>query len=324
MWDKLVFSGALTEMNNTLAKTLTALDPVITTLGETLAWTIGKVTGLLETLNEAINISYKLYKDLRELLNIPLKVTVVDIDKGTLEEVTEEIEKQKNIFEKIGESLKDIVDKKLLSMKESFENIHKTIAEGLVTGINQVSRGLAESLILGKDLGETLQKLAQNIVINLIAKTIEYIVLLGIQKLLGIDLLNNDKKKINLINQQNNALTKQVALAALLAVLTGGASMSGGGLSTSGGSMKRASGGSVQKDTPYMVGENGAELFIPNQSGQIQQSARGGGNSGAVNVNFTINAVNAAGIDQLLIERRGTISRIINESVNERGRGAII
>jgi hypothetical protein len=88
--------------------------------------------------------------------------------------------------------------------------------------------------------------------------------------------------------------------------------------------MGRASGGSVQKDKPYMVGENGAELFIPNQSGQIQQSARGGRNGGAVNVNFTINAVNAAGIDKLLIERRGTISRIINESVNERGRGAII
>jgi hypothetical protein len=84
------------------------------------------------------------------------------------------------------------------------------------------------------------------------------------------------------------------------------------------------SGGAVSKGEPIMVGEQGAELFIPNQTGQITQSARGGGNSGAVNVNFTINAVNAAGIDQLLIERRGTISRIINESVNERGRGAII
>ena len=96
----------------------------------------------------------------------------------------------------------------------------------------------------------------------------------------------------------------------------------GGGFSSP--NPHKASGGAVRKGQPYMVGEQGAELFIPNETGQITQSARGGGNSGAVNVNFHINAVNAAGIDQLLIERRGTISRIINESVNERGRGAII
>ena len=44
----------------------------------------------------------------------------------------------------------------------------------------------------------------------------------------------------------------------------------------------------------------------------------------AVNVNFTINAVDASGIDRLLVERRGTISRIINESVNERGVPSLI
>ncbi|HSG31491.1 MAG TPA: hypothetical protein VLB82_08105, partial [Thermodesulfobacteriota bacterium] len=84
-----------------------------------------------------------------------------------------------------------------------------------------------------------------------------------------------------------------------------------------------ASGGAVPKGQPVVVGENGPELFVPNQTGQITQTARGT-NHGAVNVNFSINAVDAAGVDKLLIERRGTISRIINESVNERGRGAII
>jgi hypothetical protein len=78
-------------------------------------------------------------------------------------------------------------------------------------------------------------------------------------------------------------------------------------------------GGAVPKNKPIVVGENGAELFIPNQAGQITQSARGTG-TGSVNVNFTINAVDASGVDKLLIERRGTISRIINESVNERGK----
>jgi hypothetical protein len=73
-----------------------------------------------------------------------------------------------------------------------------------------------------------------------------------------------------------------------------------------------------------MVGENGAEMFVPNQSGQITQSARGTGGNGATTVNFNITTVDAKGFDQLLVERRGTISRIINESVNEKGRGAVI
>jgi len=83
------------------------------------------------------------------------------------------------------------------------------------------------------------------------------------------------------------------------------------------------SGGAVSKGQPIMVGERGAELFVPNQTGQITQSARGTV-GGAVNVNFNITTVDARGFDQLLVSRRGTISRIINESVNERGREAII
>ena len=127
------------------------------------------------------------------------------------------------------------------------------------------------------------------------------------------------------MKKHEHSLQRQVALAAILAVLTGGGSMAGGGgfnMGNIGGS--HAQGGAVSKGRPILVGENGPELFVPNQTGQITQNARGTGKSGAINVNFTINAVNAAGIDQLLIERRGTISRIINESVNERGRGAII
>ena len=34
-------------------------------------------------------------------------------------------------------------------------------------------------------------------------------------------------------------------------------------------------GGSVAKGQPVLVGERGAEMFIPNQTGQITQSARG-------------------------------------------------
>ena len=36
-------------------------------------------------------------------------------------------------------------------------------------------------------------------------------------------------------------------------------------------------GGAVAKGQPTIVGERGAEMFIPNQTGQITQSARGTG-----------------------------------------------
>jgi hypothetical protein len=112
-------------------------------------------------------------------------------------------------------------------------------------------------------------------------------------------------------------------LATILAFLTGGASMGGGFLSTSGGSMKRASGGSVQKGQPYMVGEQGAELFIPNQTGQITQSARGT-DTGTTNINFTINAVDVKGVEELLLDNRSTIVNVINGALNDQGKEALV
>jgi hypothetical protein len=80
-----------------------------------------------------------------------------------------------------------------------------------------------------------------------------------------------------------------------------------------------ASGGAVSKGQPYMVGEQGAELFVPNQSGQIQQTARGGSGGGSTTVNFNINTVDASGFEELLVRSRGTITQLINSAVNERG-----
>lgn len=48
----------------------------------------------------------------------------------------------------------------------------------------------------------------------------------------------------------------------------------------------RASGGSVNAGQPYMVGERGAEMFVPNQSGTIRKNSQSGG--GTINVNVNI------------------------------------
>ena len=82
-------------------------------------------------------------------------------------------------------------------------------------------------------------------------------------------------------------------------------------------------GGAVSKGQPVMVGERGPELFVPNSTGQITQSARGTG-GGLTTVNFNINTVDASGFEELLVRSRGTITQLINNAVNEKGREALI
>ena len=83
----------------------------------------------------------------------------------------------------------------------------------------------------------------------------------------------------------------------------------------------RQLGGKVNKGQPYMVGESGREMFVPNQSGNIvpNHDLKQG-----VNVNFNINTVDASGFNQLLVNSRGVIVNMINSAVNEKGRAAII
>jgi hypothetical protein len=206
-------------------------------------------------------------------------------------------------------TLQSTNENEIQSMKDAFYAMGETIAKKMLGGIKSVSKSIAESIILGKDLAETFRNMAQQILVNILAYFIEMTAKLVIDIAL-------QKRKTQEMKSQESSLKRQIALQAVLMAMGGG----GGGFF---GGLFRASGGSVQKGKPYVVGEQGAELFIPNSTGQITQSARGTGN-GATTVNFNITTVDAKGFDELLVSRRGTISRIINESVNERGREAII
>lgn len=87
----------------------------------------------------------------------------------------------------------------------------------------------------------------------------------------------------------------------------------------------KALGGSVNAGTPYMVGESGRELFVPNQSGQIVSNSNlNSSGSGSTTVNFNISTVDAAGFDNLLQSRKGLITQIINNSMNKQGKMGIV
>jgi len=90
---------------------------------------------------------------------------------------------------------------------------------------------------------------------------------------------------------------------------------------------KKALGGSVNAGKPYMVGESGRELFIPNQSGHIvsnQDLKQMGTAQAAPTVNFNISTVDAAGFDQLLASRKGLITSIINNAMNNQGKMGVV
>ena len=90
----------------------------------------------------------------------------------------------------------------------------------------------------------------------------------------------------------------------------------------------RATGGAVTPNRPFMVGERGAELFVPNTSGQIitnenTKALMAGGNQ-PVNVNFSIQATDASGFDELLISRKNQIVAMISQAMNQKGKVGLV
>ena len=70
-----------------------------------------------------------------------------------------------------------------------------------------------------------------------------------------------------------------------------------------------------------MVGEQGQEMFVPNQSGTIVPNDKLGGGQ---TINVIINANDTQGFDELLIKRRATIVNVINDALNSQGKEALV
>jgi len=83
----------------------------------------------------------------------------------------------------------------------------------------------------------------------------------------------------------------------------------------------RALGGSVTAGQPYIVGEQGREMFVPNQSGTIVSNDNL--NKGTV-VNVNIMANDTEGFDDLLVKRRSVIVNVINDALNSQGKEALV
>jgi len=94
---------------------------------------------------------------------------------------------------------------------------------------------------------------------------------------------------------------------------TDGTNLGGAGASFPGAAMGRRG----YADGGVVVGERGPEVITPTRQVDVTPNYALG--TGTTNVNFSINAVDAAGVEDVLMNQRGNIIRMIREAANENG-----
>ena len=253
---------------------------------------IAKKFGLVEQaedFNKELSFTEKFLNDIENSIIADAKA--ISEMKAEISKANAEAERTKNVFTETANTIQDNIKKPLKDLTD----ISKQITNVLNKGIKGFSQGIAESIVLGKELKATFKSIAQTLAVGILQTIIEIIaretVLLAIEKAKTV------------FAQQRALLNAQSNLS---------------GLGSLKGLFGMAKGGAVSKGQPVVVGERGPELFVPNQTGQITQNARGT-SGGQTTVNFNINTLDASGFDDLLVRNRGTITQIINNAVNERG-----
>ena len=271
---------------------------------------LNRVDKFTEKFGDKPIIQFPQIKPFESELSIPIKVEPIKKVNEEIEfsnQILREFEHEMSVkvpsaTEKAMERFKELNSNALQNLKNKSLDIRNIIVDTVDSGIKNMSRGLAEAVILGKSLKDTFKSMAQTLAINVLSAIIEIVARKGAELLIE-KMITREKQKQAMFSKMS--------------------SFFGGFGGFFGGLLGFDKGGAVSKGKPIMVGERGPELFIPNQTGQITQSARGTG-GGGVNVNFNINTVDASGFEDLLFRSRGAISSLINQAVNEQGRGSVV
>jgi hypothetical protein len=328
------FSNSFKELLKSFGELLTILAPVIAIIGK-----------LLNLVTELANVGLV-------LLNNSLKLVLGTLDKvvrglgkvvgyGSGISQTVGLDEDRTVFIDIKQ--KGVEDKSLLGILEgklknevasaelAFRGLNKTIAEGVVVGVKNVSVAIAESIVLGKKLTDTFRELTQKLLVKILSQLIE-------EQLVKLALIALDQLKLFISKQQTAEIAKQNALLSQRQAMGGdsggflgtlfniGASIfgGGGGMTPIDASVVSpfAEGGSVRGGMPITVGERGRELFVPNTSGTIVPNHDLAGTG--MNITFNIQANDVRGIKELLIDNRATIINLVNQGANQKGKSNIV
>jgi hypothetical protein len=325
------FSTSFKELLKNFGELLTVLSPVIIILGK-----------LLNFVTELANVGLVLLNNSLKLVLGTLDQVVRGLGKvvgyGSGVSQTMGLDEDRTVFIDIKQ--KGVEDKSLLGILEgklknevasaelAFKGLNKTIAEGAVVGIKNVSVAIAESIVLGKKLTDTFRELTQKLLVKILSQLIE-------EQLVKLALIALDQIKLFIAKQQTAEIIKQNALLSqrqAMSADTGGGSffgdlfkigmsVFGGGGDITGTEGSFAEGGSVRGGMPITVGERGREVFVPSSNGTIVPNQDLGGGS---NITFNIQANDVRGIRELLIDNRATIINLVNQGANQKGKSNIV
>lgn len=228
-----------------------------------------------------------------------------------------------------------------VAIVQQFEKLYNQIQLG--TGIvdigtnafrsfaKAVGDSLADAIVDGKNFAESMANAFRAITKGIISSITQLLIEVFVLELLRpkIEAIRDAIFGETKVRDQNTKAveknTKAKLINAAVSFLTGGLFADGGAVGYANGGKigfggARAGGGSVGGSNAFLVGERGPELFVPNSAGTVVSNETMGNRMGATNVNFNINAVDAAGVDQILVSRRGLITNIVNEAMNRQGR----
>ena len=325
------FSTSFKELLKNFGELLTILSPVIVILGK-----------LLNFVTELANVGLVLLNNSLKLVLGTLDQVVRGLGKvvgyGSGVSQTMGLDEDRTVFIDIKQ--KTVEDKSLLGILEgklknevasadlAFKGLNKTIAEGAVIGIKNVSVAIAESIVLGKKLTDTFRELTQKLLVKILSQLIE-------EQLVKLALIALDQLKLFISKQQTTEIAKQNALLAerqAMSVDSGGSSFFGdlfkigmtafgGGGDITGTEGSFAEGGAVRGGMPITVGERGREMFIPSSNGTIVPNHDMVSGS---NITFNIQANDVRGIKELLIDNRATIINLVNQGANQKGKSNIV
>ena len=206
------------------------------------------------------------------------------------------------------------------SMRSAFNSIDNAATEAFV--------GIIRGTMTARDAGRML---ANAIVTELVTAFVRLFIVGPLMRLLAeyiFGIVDAQDAETQALKKTNKELMKYIGLRTFAAIF----GFAKGGPVKEGGPEARAMGGPTAGNTPYLVGERGPELFVPNSDGYIvpndklnmgSGSAYGMSTSGTTNITFNINTVDARDFDKLLMTRQDMIIGLINRGLQERGKRSL-
>ena len=263
------------------------------------------------TTNEMESLKNMLHQLETAYMAVPLETITVGMDEVTKKAKGQkkEIEELTGVYANFKKGFTDAFS----TQKDMFKEIQE-IGRGTFEGLKQ---SLTDFVMTGK---LSFQDLSTFIV----RKTVEMLIGQAIQNAFekGMAMFKADAIKKAMISMYEGAMKTFASIPfPFNVVAVGGALAFGAGLINKIRGFER--GGRPPVGRPSIVGEKGAELFVPDQAGTVVPNDKLGMNKN-VTVNFNINTVDARGFNELLVNSRGVIINLINSALNEKGRMAVI